>query len=201
MKLTISLQVTLDGVAQANGGNNEELDPGFTRGGWATGVGDPEVAEYILETWRRPDAFLLGRKTFSLFETYWGARSDDGRFGQAISSKPKYVVSSALTDPAWDQTSILSGDVKSQILNLKDSANGNDAELLLVGSTSLARWLLEEEIADQLNLIQFPVIVGQGHRFLPDAGKDFALKLQESEVFPSGVVALTYAVDGRPNYT
>ena len=72
MKLTISLQVTLDGVAQANGGNNEEMDPGFTRGGWARAFGDTDAAQYILDTWRRPDAFLLGRKTFGLFETYWG---------------------------------------------------------------------------------------------------------------------------------
>lgn len=80
MKLTISLQVTLDGVAQANGGNNEEMDPGFTRGGWAMPFGDEQGAQYILDTWRRPDAFLLGRKTFELFETYWGARRVDGGF-------------------------------------------------------------------------------------------------------------------------
>ena len=64
MKLTISLQVTLDGVAQANGGNNEDMDPGFTRGGWALPLGDEEGVQYILDTWRRPEAFLMGRKTF-----------------------------------------------------------------------------------------------------------------------------------------
>lgn len=68
MKLTVSLQITLDGVAQANGGNNEEMDPGFTRGGWAIPFNDQEVVQDILDTWRRPDAFLLGRKTYDLFE-------------------------------------------------------------------------------------------------------------------------------------
>ncbi len=197
MKLTVSLQVTLDGVAQANGGNNEELDPGFTRGGWAIGVGDPECGSYILDTWRRPDAFLLGRKTFGLFETYWGARHDDGGFGEAISSKPKYVVSNTLTAPAWEHSTVISGDVATSIGALKAEFDG---ELLLVGSTSLARWLLEQELVDELNLIQFPVIVGQGETFFPREGRDFALKLEESRVFPSGVVALTYGVGGRPNY-
>lgn len=197
MKLTVSLQVTVDGVAQANGGSNEEMDPGFTRGGWAIGVGDPDAASYILDTWRRPDAFLLGRKTFDLFETYWGARSDDGGFGEAISSKPRYVASNTLSDPAWEHTTVLSGDVAKRIRELKAEADG---ELLLVGSVALARDLLENELVDELNLVQFPVIVGQGEAFLPRAGRDFALELRESRVFPGGIVALTYGVGGRPQY-
>ena len=197
MKLTISLQVTVDGVAQANGGNNDELDPGFTRGGGAIGAGDAAAAEYILETWQRPDAFLLGRKTFDLFETYWGARRDDGGFGQAISSTPKYVVSNSLSDPAWEYTTVISGDLTSQIRALKSASEG---ELLVVGSVALARRLLEHELVDELNLIQFPVIVGQGESFLPRQGRDFALDLKDSRVFPSGIVALTYGVGGRPQY-
>lgn len=197
MKLTVSLQVTVDGVAQANGGNSDELDPGFTRGGWAIGVGDAEAASYILETWRRPDAFLLGRKTFGLFETYWGARSDDGGFGEAISSKPKYVVSDTLTTPAWEHTTVLSGDLAARIRELKEASDG---ELLVVGSVALARTLLENELVDELNLIQFPVIVGQGESFLPRQGRDFALDLRETRVFPSGIVALTYGVGDRPQY-
>ena len=197
MKLTVSIQVTVDGVAQANGGNNDELDPGFTRGGWAVGVGDAEAAGYILDTWRRPDAFLLGRKTYDLFATYWGARSDDGGFGEAISSKPKYVVSDTLTAPAWEHTTVISGDVATRIRELKAESDG---ELLVVGSTALARRLLEDELVDELNLVQFPVIVGQGESFLPRTGRDFALELQDSRVFPTGIVALTYRVGGRPQY-
>ncbi|MFC5500647.1 dihydrofolate reductase family protein [Lysinimonas soli] len=197
MKLTVSLQVTLDGVAQANGGNNEEMDPGFTRGGWAIGMGDPECAGYILDTWRRPDAFLLGRKTFDLFETYWGARHDDGGFGEAISSKPKYVVSNTVTEPAWEHSTVISGDLATRLGALKA---GSDGDLLLVGSVALARWLLENELVDELNLIQFPVIVGQGEPFLPREGRDFALDLEDSRVFPTGIVGLTYRVGGRPRY-
>lgn len=197
MKLTISLQVTLDGVAQANGGNNEEMDPGFTRGGWARAIGDKDAAQYILDTWRRPDAFLLGRKTFGLFETYWGTRSNDGGFGEAISSKPKYVVSNTLTNPAWEHTTVISGDVAAEIRELKAQPTG---ELLVVGSAALARWLLENEFVDELNLVQFPVIVGEGERLFPQNGLDFGLHLEDSVVFGTGIVALTYRVGGRPEY-
>lgn len=197
MKLTISLQVTLDGVAQANGGNNEEMDPGFTRGGWAQPFGDEEGTQYILDTWRRPDAFLLGRKTFALFETYWGARSDDGGFGTAINSTPKFLVSNTVTDPTWEQTTVISGDIAAGIRDLKARSGG---ELLLVGSVSLARWLLANELVDEVNLVQFPVLVGEGKRLFPEQGPDFALDLIDSRVFATGVVALTYRVGGRPVY-
>lgn len=197
MKLTISLQVTLDGVAQANGGNNEEMDPGFTRGGWALSLNDAEAAQDILDTWRRPDAFLLGRKTYGLFETYWGTRSDDGSFGEAISSKPKYLVSTTATNPTWEQTTVISGDVAARVRELKAQPGG---ELLVVGSASLARWLLENELVDQLNLVQFPVIVGEGNRFFPTQGIDFALHLIDSRMFDTGIVSLTYRVGGRPAY-
>lgn len=197
MKLTISLQVTLDGVAQANGGNNEEMDPGFTRGGWALPLNDSEAVKYILETWQRPDAFLLGRKTFNLFETFWGARSEDGSFGQAISSKPKYLVSTTVTDPAWEQTTVISEDLAARIRELRARPGG---ELLVVGSASLARWLLENELVDELNLVQFPVLVGEGQRLFPERGLDFALELIDSRVFGTGIIALTYRVGGRPEY-
>lgn len=197
VKLTISLQVTLDGVAQANGGNNQEMDPGFTRGGWALPLNDGEAVQYILDTWRRPDAFLLGRRTYSLFETYWGARSDDGSFGEAISSKPKYLVSTTVADPTWEGTTIISGDIAARVRELKAQPGG---ELLVVGSAALARWLLENELVDELNLVQFPVIVGEGERLFPEKGLDFALDLIDSRVFGTGIVALAYRVGGRPQY-
>ncbi|TAK68632.1 MAG: dihydrofolate reductase [Actinomycetota bacterium] len=197
MKLTISLQITLDGVAQANGGNNEAMDPGFTRGGWGRSLNDDGAVQYILDTWRRPDAFLLGRKTYGLFETYWGARSDDGGFGEAISSKPKYLVSATVRTPTWNDTAVISGDIEARVRELKAQSGG---ELLVVGSASLARWLLQRELVDELNLVQFPVIVGEGERLFPKSGLDFALDLTDSRVFGTGIVALTYGVGGRPRY-
>ena len=197
MKLTISLRVTLDGVAQANGGNDEDTDLGFTRGGWALPLGDDEGVQYILDTWRRPDAFLMGRKTFDMFATYWGARSDDGGFGEAISSKPKYVVSNTLINPAWEHSTVISGDIAAEITRLKAQPGG---ELLLVGSARLARFLLENELVDEINLVQFPVIVGEGERLFPHDGSDHRLELLDTKVFATGVLGLTYRVAGRPEY-
>lgn len=197
MKLTISLQITLDGVAQANGANNEEMDAGFTRGGWARGRGDAEAALYILDTWRRPDAFLLGRRTFRVFESYWGSRRDDGGFGTAISSKPKYLVSTTVSDPAWERTTVIAGDVAERVRDLKARPGG---ELLVVGSVSLVQWLLVHELVDELNLVQFPVVVGEGRRVFPERGPDFGLELLEAQEFPTGVLGLTYGVRGRPAY-
>jgi len=153
--------------------------------------------QYILDTWRRPDAFLLGRKTFAAFAPYWGSRRDDGGFGEAISSKPKYVVSNTLTDPAWEHSTVVSGDIAAAVRRLKEQPGG---ELLLVGSARLARWLLENQLVDEINLVQFPVIVGEGERLFPQNGSDFGLELLDTRVFGTGVIGLTYRVAGRPEY-
>jgi dihydrofolate reductase len=197
MRVTIHEQLTLDGVAQANGGNDEHADPGFTRGGWALPLGDEEGVAYILEAWRRPDAFLLGRKTYDLFAPYWGSREGDGGFGDAIGSKPKYLVSDTVAEPEWAGTTVISGDVEQGIRELRSRPGG---ELLVVGSVALARWLLRKGLVDRLDLVQFPVIVGEGEPFFPIPGPDLALELVSHRVFSTGVVAQTFRVGGRPQY-
>lgn len=198
MNLTISIQVSVDGVMQANGGNNDQLDPGFLRGGWAIRNGDQESTAYIASTWERADAFLLGRKTYELFAGYWGGQDDNSNlFSGAINVRPKYVVSNTLTDPAWTNTTVISGDIAGAIRELKAMPGG---ELVVVGSGVLTRWLLENELVDEINLIIFPVIVGDGLRLFPRQGKDFALELVETRAFPTGVLALTYRPAGRPDY-
>lgn len=197
MKLTIHIQLTLDGVAQANGGNNEHTDPGFTRGGWALPLGDDEGVAYILDVWRRPDAFLLGRRTYDVFAPYWGSQVGDGGFGDAISSKPKYLVSNTITDPEWEGTTVVAGDVLAGVRDLRARPGG---ELLVVGSAALAGWLLEHELVDELDVVQFPVILGEGKRFFPEHGPDHALELLSHRVFGTGVVARTFRIGGRPQY-
>jgi dihydrofolate reductase len=197
MKLTVHIQLTLDGVAQANGGNNEHTDPGFTRGGWALPLGDDDGVQYILDAWRRPDAFLLGRKTFDVFAPYWGSQVGDGGFGDAISLTPKYLVSNTITEPEWQNTTVISGDVAAAVADLKARQDG---ELLVVGSAALAGWLLTQGLVDELDLVQFPVIIGEGQRFFPEQGPDYALELIQHRVFSTGVVAQTFRVGGRPQY-
>jgi dihydrofolate reductase len=198
MKLITNTQITVDGVMQANGGNNPALDPGFDRGGWAIPVGDEESVGYIADFYQRADAFLFGRRTFELFAGYWGVRdASDNPFSGALNTHPKFVASNTITDPEWTDTTVLSGDLESAIRELKAGPGG---ELQVHGSGQLIRWLLEHELVDEMTLIVCPVIVGAGTRLFPEAGKDFALELLESRTFPTGITVQTYRPGGRPQY-
>ena len=200
MKLITNTQITVDGVMQANGGNNPEFDPGFDRGGWALPLGEKESETYIADFYQRADAFLFGRRTFELFAWYWGGvrRADvDDPYVSSLNSRPKFVASNTITDPKWEDTTVLSGDIESAIRELKAKPGG---ELQVHGSGRLIRWLLERELVDEKTLIVFPVIVGGGERLFPEAGKDHALELVETRTFPTGILAQTYRPAGRPRY-
>ena len=198
MKLITNTQITVDGVMQANGGNNPELDPGFDRGGWAIPVGDEESVGYIADFYQRADAFLFGRRTFELFAGYWGVRdASENPFSGALNTRPKYVASNTITDPGWADSTVLSGDLEAAIRDLKAQPGG---ELQVHGSGQLIRWLLEHELVDEMTLIVCPVIVGAGTRLFPESGRDFALELLESRTFPTGITVQTYRPAGRPQY-
>jgi dihydrofolate reductase len=198
MKLITNTQITVDGVMQANGGNNPVFDPGFDRGGWALPLGEEESEAYIGDFYQRADAFLFGRRTYELFAGYWGVRDDfDSPFVSSLNSRPKYVASNTISDPQWADTTVLSGDLEAAIRELKAKPGG---ELQVHGSGQLIRWLLQHELVDEMTLIVFPVIVGGGARLFPDAGRDFALDLVESRTFPTGILAQVYRPAGRPEY-
>src|SRR5215218_7707244 len=102
MKLTTNTQVSVDGVMQANGGRNEQLDPGMERGGWARPLFDNEAMTFVEQFYERADAFLFGRRTYDLFVGYWGVMDpSENAIAEALNTKPKYVASSTLTDPEW----------------------------------------------------------------------------------------------------
>lgn len=197
MKLTTMTQVTVDGVMQGNGGATEEdRRSGFERGGWAMGVFDDETGAFISETYRQADAFLFGRLTYELFAGYWGVRSGDP-ISDALNTKPKYVASTTLTDPEWADTTVLSGDVAAAISELKSEEGG---ELQVHGSGALVRWLLENDLVDELTLLICPVIVGQGVKLFPESGPDLALELVDSQTYPKGITTQVYRPAGRPEY-
>ncbi len=187
MKLTTTTQVSVDGVMQANGGQNW-LDVGFERGGWARPLFDSEAMTFVDQVYQRADAFLFGRRTYELFAGYWGVREDLGNpIVGALNTKPKYVASDTLTDPQWADTTVLSGDLAAAIGGLKAKPAG---ELQVHGSGALTRWLLENDLVDEMNLLIVPVVVGQGTRLFPDTGPDMALDLVESRAFPKGTTLL-----------
>lgn len=198
MKLITHTQISLDGVVQANGGPVENGKLVLERGGWARGIGDLEVLKFIQSVYQRADAFLFGRGTYDLFAGYWGAVKDPGNLiAGPLNSKPKYVASNTLTEANWDDTTILSGDLAGAIRTLKA---GPEGELQVHGSGTLVQWLLANDLVDELELLVYPVVVGQGKRLFPENGPDIALDLVESRAFPKGITLQIYRPNGRPHY-
>ena len=198
MKLTSTTQISVDGVMQGPGGPQEDRRGGFQRGGWAMGHFDSEVGSFISELYQRADAFLFGRWTFELFAGYWGARADINPIAAALNTQPKYVASRTLTDPRWAHTTVLSGDLAAAVGELKAKPG---RELQVHGSGVLLRWLLENHLVDEINLLVVPVLVGQGTRLLPDGGPRMELDLVDSRAFPRGTTLSGYRPAGRPRHT
>src|ERR671917_2576614 len=199
MKLTTTTMVTVDGVMQGLGASDEDRSGGFERGGWQAPLWDNEAGTFLNQVYQRADAFLFGRRTYEIFAGSWGAWADpgDNPIWTALNSRPKYVASTTLTDPQWADTTVLSGEVAAAVGELKAKPGG---ELQVVGSLSLVRWLLDHDLVDEITLLTYPVIVGQGKRLFPDAGPDVALELVESRATANGVTMQVYRTAGRPRY-
>jgi dihydrofolate reductase len=199
MRLTTTTIVTVDGVMQGLGAPDEDRSGGFERGGWVTPVFDDEAMTFLNQVYERADAFLFGRRTYEIFAGSWGTWDDPGGspVWTALNTQPKYVASTTLTDPQWANTTVLSGDLVAAIGELKAKRGG---ELQVHGSGALVRWLLDNQLVDEINLFICPVVVGQGTRLFPDTGPDIALELVESRSTPNGVTIQVYRPTGRPQY-
>ncbi|TDD79128.1 dihydrofolate reductase family protein [Actinomadura rubrisoli] len=202
MKLTTITHVTVDGVMQGLGGPDEDRTGGFERGGWALPLFDNEVQTFLGQAFQRADAFLFGRRTYEIFERSWGtgswgAEQGDNPISVAVNTRPKYVASTTLTDPQWADTTVLSGDIAAAIGELKTKPSG---ELQVHGSGNLVRWLLDNQLVDEITLLTYPVVVGQGTRLFPATGPDTALDLVDSRATSNGVTIQVYRPSGRPQY-
>ena len=197
MKLTTITHVSLDGVMQGLGGLDEDRRGGFERGGWAMPFFHDEAATVLDEVFLRADAFLFGRWTYEVFAGYWGVRGDSSPIAAALNARPKYLASTTLTDPQWADTTVLSGDVAAAVRELKAEQDG---ELQVHGSGTLVRWLLDNQLVDEIVLLIYPVVLGQGTRLFPESGPDMALELAGSQTTASGITIQVYRPTGRPEY-
>ena len=206
MKLTTITMVTVDGVMQGLGGADEDRSGGFERGGWVASLFDNKATGSLNEIYQRADAFLFGRRTYEIFAGSWGAVEWRARAGidlgtnpiaAALNTQPKYVASTTLTEPRWANTTVLSGDVAAAVGELKAKPG---RELQVHGCGALFRWLLDNDLIDEMNLFIFPVVVGQGTRLFPAAGPDRALELVDSRATPGGMTIQVYRPAGRPQY-
>ncbi|MGZ6273533.1 MAG: dihydrofolate reductase family protein [Candidatus Limnocylindrales bacterium] len=197
MKLTATMMLTVDGVYQGPGGPDEDRRGGFERGGWVAPHGSEEVWRAIASVFERADALLLGRVTWEIWEGYWPDHDKGDPVSHGINVLPKYVPSTTLTDPTWQNTHVIAGDVEAGVRELKAKPG---REVQVHGSGELLRWLLERDLVDELNLRLVPVVVGDGLRLFPERGQTHDLTLVESRTTPSGVTLLTYRPAGRATF-
>ena len=170
MKLTTTTWVTVDRVIQGFGGQDEDRRGGFARGGWAMPYFDTEAETSLNQVYQRADAFLLGRRTLENLCRLLGHRLLGGRIrasnpiSVALNTQPKYVVSTTLTDPGWSNTTVLAGDVAAAIADLRAKPAG---ELQVHGSGGLIRWLLANDLVDEITLFVCPRGHRPGHAAVP----------------------------------
>ena len=182
-KIVVTEFISLDGVIEAPGGGES-----FKHAGWSFKFsrGD-EGDKFKLDETRSSEALLLGRVTYEGFAAAWPSR--DGEFADKFNSMPKYVVSSTLTKPTWNNSTILKGDVADQVSKLKQKQDGN---IVVHGSAMLVQALLEHDLVDQLRLMVFPVVLGTGKRLFGETTDMKALRLVDSKVVGEGVAIFTY---------
>ncbi len=198
MELTATTFISLDGVCQGPGGPTEDPSDGFERGGWLAPHFDEGCGTFITEVFERADAFLLGRRTYEIFAGFWPKQTDpNDPVASLLNSLPKYVPSTTLAKPDWAGTEVLTGDVAARIRELKAKPG---RELQVHGSGQLVRFLLDQGLLDELNLLVFPVIVGQGRRLFPEDGSALGLSLESSRTTGSGVTISVYRPTGPAEF-
>jgi dihydrofolate reductase len=198
MQLTVTTFLSVDGVYQGPGGPDEDRSGGFDRGGWLVPHFDEATGKVMDEVFQEVDAFLLGRRTYEIFAASWPNATDpNDPVAKSLNMLPKYVASSTLRDPQWNNTTVLDGDLASAVQELKER---NGRELQVHGSGRLVQFLLANDLVDRLNLLVFPVIVGAGRRLFPDSGIATGLALDDVRTTPSGVAISVYRPSGRPEF-
>jgi dihydrofolate reductase len=182
-RIVISENVSLDGVIQDPAG-----DEGFRVGGWVGLIKDsPQLNQLALDEALGAEALLLGRRSYEWFAARWPSRS--GELAERLNNLPKYVVSSSLEDPTWNNSTVLKGDPLAEVSKLKQELNG---ELLVPASFQLLRTLLEHDLVDELRLKIFPVVLGAGERLFGETNDKKPMRLVDSQTVGGGVAILTY---------
>jgi dihydrofolate reductase len=172
-KIVVSENVTLDGVVEDPAGAE-----GFRRGGWVGRVGErgrEEAAKVLLDEALGAEAQLFGRRTYEFLAARWPSRS--GQLADRLNHMPKYVVSSSLRDPDWNNSTVLAGDVIQEVAQLKEELDG---EIVVAGSIRLVRALMENDLVDELRLMIFPVVLGGGVRLFGETSDQRPVRLIET---------------------
>ena len=182
-RIVVSDNVSLDGIIQDPAG-----DEGFGRGGWVGRIADrPDLGKLALEEARGSEAMLMGRRTYEWFAARWPSRS--GELADRLNSMPKYVVSSTLERPQWNNSTVLKGDVLDEVTKLKRELTG---EIVLPASFRIVRILIEHDLVDELRLKIFPIVLGAGERLFGETSGKKALRLVDVRTLDGDTPFLTF---------
>jgi len=194
MELTVTTMMSLDGVTQSPGAPEEDPSGGFDLGGWAMPYFEEEASRHIDRIFGRADAFLLGRKTYEIFASYWPGVGDENAISTALNAKPKHVVSSTLDDLSWDGASLLEGNVVDAVAALKRQPG---RELQVHGSVELTQALLAAGLVDRHHLTVIPIVLRGGRGLFDGMVPPTKFRLEEATTTPTGVQLLTLVPDGE----
>lgn len=192
-KIITTTFVTLDGVMQAPGGPEEDQSDGFAWGGWTAHYGNEESGSILGGFMELPFELLLGRRTYDIFAGYWPTAQGADKVAIPFNSSRKYVVSRTQRELAWNNSTLITGDVPEQLRQLKDS---DAPDLWVWGSGKLIQTLLEHELIDRMYLWIHPVTIGTGKRLFAEGTQAAGLQLVESKAFKTGVILATYEPAG-----
>ena len=182
-RIVVTEFVSLDGVVEAPGGGET-----FKHGGWSLEISRGDEGDtFKLDETMSSEALLLGRVTYEGFAAAWPTR--DGEFADKFNTMPKYVVSSTLEDPEWNNSTVLSGDVAEEVAKLKQQQDG---DIVVHGSPQLVQTLIEHDLVDEFRLMVFPVVLGSGKRLFGETRDKKSLRLVDSKVVGDGVTILVY---------
>jgi len=184
-KIVVTEFISLDGVIEDPGGSED-----YSRGGWAFDFErGAEGDKFKLDELAEAEAQLLGRVTYEGFAAAWPEREDEAGFAKKMNEMPKFVVSSTIERPEWQNTTVLSGDPAAAVAQVRDEVDGI---LLVAGSATLVGTLVEHDLVDELRLMVFPVLLGEGKRLFPSGDAKRPLNLTESKTVGAGVAILRY---------
>ena len=191
-KLVVNEFMSLDGVVQAPGAEDEDSSGGFRHGGWHLRYFDELSQKWVLEGLIAAGGFVFGRRTYETFAAYWpNASADEQVIARPLNDLPKYVASRRLAEPlAWQNSTLLQGDVAEAVAALKQE---DGAELQVIGSAQLVQTLIEHELVDELRVMIDPLVLGGGKRIFRDDGVLRQLRLVDSQVTTTGSILATYA--------
>jgi dihydrofolate reductase len=183
-RIVVTEFMSLDGVMEGPGGDND-----FVRGAWSFEFERGEEGDkFKVDELEDAEGLLLGRRTYEGFAAAWPSRSGDP-FSDKFNAMPKYVVSSTLENPEWNNSTVLKGDVVEALTKLREEREGN---LLLSGSAQLAKTVIEHDLFDELRLMVFPVVLGTGIRLFGETTDMKKLQLKESKTVGDGIVTMVY---------